>query len=45
VLGFGGRVLESVEGVPKYLNSPESAIYHKGRTLYGLGWSRGSIRR
>ena len=45
VLGFGGRVLEAVEGTPKYLNSPESPIYHKGRTLYGLGWSRGSIRR
>jgi DNA primase len=45
VLGFGGRVLEAVEGTPKYLNSPETAIYHKGRTLYGLGWSRGAIRR
>lgn len=45
VLAFGGRVLEAVEGTPKYLNSPESPIYHKGRTLYGLGWSRGSIRR
>lgn len=45
VLGFGGRVLEAVEGVPKYLNSPESPIYHKGRTLYGLGWSRNAIRR
>lgn len=45
VLGFGGRVLEAVENAPKYLNSPESPIYHKGRTLYGLGWSRGAIRR
>jgi DNA primase len=31
--------------VPKYLNSPESPIYHKGRMLYGLGWSRGAIRK
>ncbi|HEX2209824.1 MAG TPA: DNA primase [Longimicrobium sp.] len=46
VLAFGGRVLEQVEEhVPKYLNSPESPVYHKGRTLYGLGWSRGAIRR
>ncbi|HEX6371758.1 MAG TPA: DNA primase [Longimicrobium sp.] len=46
VLAFGGRVLEQVEEhVPKYLNSPESPVYSKGRTLYGLGWSRGAIRR
>ncbi|MBW3655439.1 MAG: DNA primase [Gemmatimonadetes bacterium] len=46
VLGFGGRVLQQVEAhIPKYLNSPESEIYHKGSTLYGLGWSRGSIRK
>ena len=34
VIGFGGRVLGS--GEPKYLNSPESPVYHKGRELYGL---------
>jgi len=34
IVGFGGRVLK--EGVPKYLNSPESNIYHKGEVLYGL---------
>jgi len=34
VLGFGGRVLES--GEPKYLNSPETALFHKGQELYGL---------
>ena len=46
VLAFGGRVIEAAEEhVPKYLNSPESPIYHKGRTLYGLGWARNSIRR
>ncbi|MAF89637.1 MAG: DNA primase [Bdellovibrionota bacterium] len=35
VLGFGGRVLKK-EDNPKYLNSPESLVFHKGRTLYGL---------
>ncbi len=34
VLGFGGRVLGS--GEPKYLNSPETPVFHKGRALYGL---------
>jgi DNA primase len=34
VIGFGGRVLDS--GEPKYLNSPETALFHKGRELYGL---------
>ena len=46
VLGFGGRVLDSSkEGVPKYLNSSESPIYHKGETLYGLNWAKNAIRR
>jgi DNA primase len=34
VLGFGGRVLEG--GEPKYLNSPETELFHKGHELYGL---------
>jgi DNA primase len=34
VIGFGGRVLGS--GEPKYLNSPETALFHKGKELYGL---------
>ncbi|KAA6183570.1 DNA primase [Thiohalocapsa marina] len=34
VVGFGGRVLDN--GEPKYLNSPETAVFHKGRELYGL---------
>jgi DNA primase len=34
IVGFGGRLLK--EGEPKYLNSPESSIYHKGEILYGL---------
>ena len=34
VVGFGGRVIEN--GEPKYLNSPETEVFHKGRELYGL---------
>jgi len=44
-IAFGGRVLEGDEGGPKYLNSPESPIYHKGENLYGLSWARHAIRR
>lgn len=46
VIAFGGRVLAGArEGAPKYLNSPETPIYHKGRHLYGIAWARGAIRR
>jgi len=46
IVGFGGRVLDGGgTGVPKYLNSPESPIYHKGAVLYGLSWNRNAIRR
>lgn len=40
VIGFGGRVLG--DGKPKYLNSPETLIFDKGRNLYGLNYARGS---
>lgn len=36
VLGFGGRTLQSGSKVAKYLNSPESEVYHKSRVLYGI---------
>jgi len=42
-VGFGARLLEG-EG-PKYLNSPETAIYHKSRLLYGLNWAKAEIVR
>ena len=46
VLAFGGRLLGPTgKGAPKYLNSPESPIFHKGDVLYGLGWARNHIRR
>ncbi len=44
-VAFGGRALHGGQNKPKYLNSPETPIYHKGRTLYGLNWSRSAIRR
>jgi DNA primase len=44
VIAFGGRVMDA-DQVPKYLNSPETAIYSKGRTLYGLNLSKGAIRK
>jgi DNA primase len=43
VVGFGGRVLG--EGEPKYLNSPESRVFHKGRLLYNLHHAKSAIRR
>jgi DNA primase len=43
VVGFGGRLLGP--GEPKYLNSPENAIFHKGRQLYNLHQAKGAIRK
>ena len=42
VIGFGGRVLG--QGEPKYLNSPETPLFEKGRELYGLTQARQAIR-
>ncbi|MGH9245763.1 MAG: DNA primase [Acidimicrobiales bacterium] len=41
-VAFGGRVLPGGEG-PKYKNTPETPIYHKGKVLYGLNWAKGDI--
>jgi DNA primase len=43
VIGFGGRVLGNEQ--PKYLNSPETEVFHKGRELYGLYEARMALRR
>jgi len=43
VLGFGGRILKTDPKSAKYLNSPESEIYHKSRILYGIYQARKSI--
>jgi DNA primase len=42
IIGFGGRVLD--KGEPKYLNSPETTLFEKGRELYGLFQGRRAIR-
>ncbi len=42
VIGFGGRVLD--KGEPKYLNSPETPVFSKGRELYGLFEGRSALR-
>ena len=42
VVAFGGRVLDN--SLPKYINSPETAVYHKGQTLYGLYQARDAMR-
>lgn len=42
-IGFGGRVID--QGEPKYLNSPETELFHKGRELYGLYEARQSTRQ
>lgn len=42
IVGFGGRVLD--QGEPKYLNSPETPVFEKGRELYGLYSARQAIR-
>jgi DNA primase len=39
VIGFGGRVMD--DSLPKYLNSPETAVYNKSRSLYGLNLAKG----
>jgi DNA primase len=44
IIAFGGRALER-DQQPKYLNSPETPIYSKGRTLYGLHLSKTAIRQ
>ena len=44
IVAFGGRAMEK-DQQPKYLNSPETAIYTKGRTLYGLHLSKSAIRQ
>lgn len=41
VIGFGGRVLDN--SLPKYVNSPENALYHKGSNLYGLNVAKKEV--
>jgi DNA primase len=45
VIAFGGRILKKEEKVAKYVNSPESEIYHKSNELYGIFFAKQSIMR
>jgi len=45
VLGFGGRILAKNEKAAKYLNSPESDIYHKSKVLYGIYFAKQTIAK
>ncbi|MBC8005065.1 MAG: DNA primase [Verrucomicrobia bacterium] len=45
VIAFGGRTLTNDKKVAKYINSPESEVYHKGRTLYGIYQAKRDMTR
>ncbi len=45
VLGFGGRILTSDKKAAKYVNSPESEIYHKSKVLYGIYYAKQAIAK
>ena len=45
VLGFGGRILSNTKKAAKYLNSPESDIYHKSKVLYGIYYAKQAIAK
>ena len=45
ILGFGGRILGNDKKAAKYLNSPESEIYHKSKVLYGIFQAKQSIAK
>lgn len=45
VLGFAGRILDGDSDQPKYINSPETRVYHKSKVLYGLHQAKQEIRR
>lgn len=45
VLGFAGRILSADTDQPKYINSPETKVYHKSQVLYGLSEAKQAIRK
>jgi len=45
IIAFGGRIIEAQEQAPKYLNSPETIVFNKSKTLYGLNIARKHIRK
>ena len=44
IIAFGGRIIEKKDNAPKYLNSPETLVFNKSETLYGLNIARKNIR-
>lgn len=44
VIGFGGRVIKKDDDAAKYINSPETRVYYKSKTLYGLNFAKDHIR-
>ncbi len=44
IIAFGGRVIEKKDNAPKYLNSPETIVFNKSKTLYGLNIAKKNIR-
>lgn len=45
VIGFGGRTLKADKNIPKYINSPENAIYDKSKSLYGIYFAKSAIAK
>ena len=45
VIAFGGRILRSAENQPKYINTAETDLYHKGKILYGISQAKAEIRK
>jgi len=45
IIGFGGRIFQSSNDQPKYLNSPETKVFHKGNELYGLYEAKQKIKK
>lgn len=45
IIGFGGRILNTVLKAPKYINTPETEVYHKSEVLYGLYFAKKAIRK
>jgi len=45
VIGFGGRMLTGEKNVPKYVNTPQTLIYDKSKTLYGIFFAKNAVRK
>lgn len=45
IVAFGGRILKKSEKAPKYINTPETPVYHKSNVLYGLYQARNEIKK